>query len=345
MATVLDMIELYRAMTALLKPLEGAFGGVWAGGFPEGAAVIPDFFGEFTNSISGGNIAEPRLAAVFGGFGELGAFNKANRLPERPVRPVRPVRPERPGNGGFYYTGFGDKGAFGLTERSGRSGEWGLNFFPEKIRGGNDGSRSAGGFVLPYYGADPGMVLNDQLMGRQISGTGADGGYSGYFDFSGGYGEYSDIGASGENRGSNRTLRSHREPRRCRTLRALYMNREPRRCRTFRTLFLSGDPENGLVPNARSEVFDLWKNTEYLRIADHLKTSDDITSGERAAAVRGYAGREDDGWGGYGSSKINIDMSSMKNIVNSKSDMDELIDRLCGAISEAAFSMAEGVHS
>ncbi len=312
MATVLDMIELYRAMTALLKPLEGALGRAWQSIGTGGFAVIPDFFGEFSDSISGGNIAEPRLAAGYNGFGGLSSFDKENRLS---------------GNGGFYYTGFGDKGASGGTGRTGRSGEWGLNFFPEKIRGGNDTSYSAGGFVLPYYGADPGMVLNDQLMGRQISGIGADEGYSGYFDFSGEYGEYSDIGASGENLGS------------------LYMNREPRRCRTSRTFYYLGDPENGLVPNARSEVFDLWKNTEYLRIADHLKTSDDITSGERLAAVRGFAGREEGGYGGFGSSKINIDMSSMKNIVNSKSDMDELIDRLCGAISEAAFSMAEGVHS
>ncbi len=344
MATVVDMIQLYRAMTALLGPLEGALGRAWQSIGTGGFAVIPDFFGEFTNSISGGNIAEPRLAAGYNGFGGLGAFNQAIGLPERPVRS---------GNGGFYYTGFGDKGASGGTGLTGgtggtggigRTGEWGLNFFPEKIRGGNGGSYPAGGgFVFPYYGADLGMVLDKQLTGKRISGTGADVGYSGYFDFSGEYGEYSeycDPGASGENRGS------------------LYMNREPRRCRThrthrsdltFRSLFLSGDPENVLVPNARSEVFDLWKNTEYPRIADHLKTSDDIASGERAAAVRGFAGREEGGGysgsGGYCNSKINIDMSSMKNIVNSKSDMDELIDRLCGAISEAAFSMAEGVHS
>ncbi len=379
MATVLDMIELYRAMTALLKPLESPFGrawqSIWYGGSPEERAVIPDFFGEFasranggigggrsfaggfgkigahgisadflgvfTKRINSGNFAAPRLAAGYNGFG---AFDKADRLPY----------------GGFYYTGFGDKGAFGLTGRTGRSGrsgrtgrsgrsgrtgrsghfgEWGLNFFPEKIRGGNDGSYSKGGFVLPDYGADLGMVLNDQSTGRRISGIGADLGYSGYFDFSGEYGEYGeycDPGASGENRGSlymNRTLRADR------------LNRTFRTDRTNRALFLSEDPENVLVPNARSEAFDLWKNTEHLRIMDHLKINGDIASGERLAAVRGFAGREISDFGGYCDSKINIDMSSVKNIVGGKSDMDELIDRLCGAVSEAAFSMAEGVHS
>lgn len=45
-----------------------------------------------------------------------------------------------------------------------------------------------------------------------------------------------------------------------------------------------------------------------------------------------------------GGSEIRVDMSGMRNIVNSRSDMDELISRLSSQIGEVVSSMAEGVH-
>lgn len=43
-------------------------------------------------------------------------------------------------------------------------------------------------------------------------------------------------------------------------------------------------------------------------------------------------------------SEIRVDMSGMRNIVNNRSDIDELIDRLSVQFCEAALSMGEGVH-
>ncbi len=45
-----------------------------------------------------------------------------------------------------------------------------------------------------------------------------------------------------------------------------------------------------------------------------------------------------------GGSEIRVDMSGMRNIVNNRSDIDELIDRLSVQLCEAALSMGEGVH-
>ena len=45
-----------------------------------------------------------------------------------------------------------------------------------------------------------------------------------------------------------------------------------------------------------------------------------------------------------GGTEIRVDMSGMRNTVNSRTDLDELIDRLCTELSQAALSAAEGVH-
>lgn len=45
-----------------------------------------------------------------------------------------------------------------------------------------------------------------------------------------------------------------------------------------------------------------------------------------------------------GGTEIRVDMSGMHNTVNSRADMDELIDRLCSELSQTALSVAEGVQ-
>lgn len=91
---------------------------------------------------------------------------------------------------------------------------------------------------------------------------------------------------------------------------------------------------------------DFWERTENLRYSYGAESLDNSSSNsadypERLRTIRGIAGRK------YGTAEVRVDMSGMQNIVSSKDDMnniDELIDRLCGAFSEAAYSMAEGVH-
>ncbi len=66
---------------------------------------------------------------------------------------------------------------------------------------------------------------------------------------------------------------------------------------------------------------------------------------EKLAAVRGFAGREPSGAAaGFGGAEVHLDMSGMRNIVSGGCDTDTLVDMLCGAFREAAFSMSEGVH-
>lgn len=292
MATVFQLMELYRSVMELLKPLEWVFGG--AEGLPyirAGGMGLPDwtrYDAGVVNSSGdfGGNrgLAGLRGLGVLNGLGGLdflvgsGGFDYASRLSD---------------NDGFFYTDFGGNSAVG---------EWVSNTVSEKIRGGGTDFHINGGNIfgfIPDNGGGLGMVLEKQFDGKEISEVmglyrGASGEWGGM------------LGNSGENRG----------------------------------LFYSLGGA-GIAPNGRSEDFDVWKGTEHLRYTDTLNVADEAVSSGRLSDIRGYAEHES---GGFGGGEVHVDMSGMRNIVNNRSDMDELIDRLCGAFTEAAFSMAEGVH-
>lgn len=301
MATVFQLMELYRSVMELLKPLEWVFGGAEGLSYIRaGGLGLPDWTKYDAGTVNSlGNFGGNGGFSVLGSLGGLGSSDGAGGLG---YLSGSGILDGLSGSGGFDFASrLSDNDGFFYTDFGGNSavGEWGSNTVSEKIRGGGTDFHINGGNILgviPDNGGRLGMVLGKQFVGKEISEFSA--------LYRGNSGEWGDTKNSGEYRG------------------LLY-------------------PFGEIVPNGRSEDFDVWKGTEHLRYTDTLNVADEAVSSGRLSDIRGYAEHES---GGFGGGEVHVDMSGMRNIVNNRNDMDELIDRLCGAFTEAAFSMAEGVH-
>ncbi|MGN1111503.1 MAG: hypothetical protein ACI4QY_07595 [Oscillospiraceae bacterium] len=109
---------------------------------------------------------------------------------------------------------------------------------------------------------------------------------------------------------------------------------------------VSGETQSAFPRSAFALSNDVWENTSHLRYSEaegitKSKSSDLADLPERLRLLRGAA---ESAASGFGAPRIQVDLSGMSNTVNSRNDMDELIERLCGAFTDAAYSMAEGVH-
>lgn len=110
---------------------------------------------------------------------------------------------------------------------------------------------------------------------------------------------------------------------------------------------VSGETQLAFPRSAFALTNGAWEETAHLRyseaegLAGKSGSSDSSDFPERLRLLRGAA---ESAAGGFGAPRVQVDLSGMSNTVNSKNDMDELIERLCGAFTEAAYSMAEGVH-
>lgn len=310
MATVFQLMELYRSVMELLKPLEWGFGGAEGLSYIRaGGLGLPDwtiYDAGTVNSLGdfGGNGGLSVLGSlgVLGGLGNLGGLGSSDGAGGLDYLSGSGSLGGLSGSGGFNFASrLSDNDGFFYTDFGGNSavGEWGLNTVSEKIRGGGTDFHINGGNILgfiPDNGGQLGMVLGKQFVGKEISEV--------MGLYRGASGKWGNTKNSGEYRG------------------LLY-------------------PFGEVVPNGRSEDFDVWKGTEHLRYTDTLNVADEVGNVEWLSDIRGYAEHES---GGFGGGEVHVDMSGMRNIVNNRNDMDELIDRLCGAFTEAAFSMAEGVH-
>lgn len=112
---------------------------------------------------------------------------------------------------------------------------------------------------------------------------------------------------------------------------------------------VSGETQGAFPRSAFTLTNGAWEETAHLRYSEAEGLTGAAKSGssdladfpERLRLLRGAA---ESAAGGFGAPRVQVDLSGMSNTVNSKNDMDELIERLCGAFTEAAYSMAEGVH-
>lgn len=314
MATVSRLIELYKSVMELLAPLKGVFG---AGSLPyirAGGMILPDWTkygaGDFSGDFGGAAVltradADYAAGGGFGGFVSRSAAGKAAGLDG--------------------LDGLDGLGVWDVWDGfHGSGGLNGLNGFDFAIKLPDNG-----GFFYTDFGGNSAVgerefnPVSEKIRDGGIDFRIADSAFGIITDNGGRLG--TDLEKQFEGKESFGAIELYRGyPGEWEG----FGNSGEYRGR----LFSLG--EAGLAPNGRSEDFDIWKSTEHLRYTDTL-------GAERLTDIRGYAEQEG---GGFGGGEVRVDMSGMRNIVNNQSDMDELIDRLCGAFTEAAFSMAEGVH-